>query len=186
MKGHVVATARWQRLDQPGHDTCRLARELDGWMLLGHAHFGTGGDETRLNYVVRCDEGWQALGADVTGVRGGQKVACRITPAGGCWALDDVAVPETEGCVDIDLAFTPATNLLPLRRLDLSGGGVASPAAWLRWPEGDLQRLDQSYHRLDETHVAYATPGFQADLTVSPYGFVTLYPDGWEGAVDED
>ena len=35
----------------------------------------------------------------------------------GDWKLNDVPVPELAHCVDLDLGFTPATNLMQLRRL---------------------------------------------------------------------
>jgi hypothetical protein len=37
-----------------------------------------------------------------------------------------------EGCLDIDLGFSPSTNLLPIRRLTLAVGEAATVrAAWL-------------------------------------------------------
>jgi hypothetical protein len=45
------------------------------------------------------------------------------------------------GCVNIDLNFSPSTNLLPIRRLDLSVGASAIVrAAWLRFPGMNVQR----------------------------------------------
>ena len=33
------------------------------------------------------------------------------------------AMPELEGCVDVDISATPVTNILPIRRLGLAPGG---------------------------------------------------------------
>ena len=35
------------------------------------------------------------------------------------WQLNGSECGAVAGCVDIDLAFSPSTNLLPIRRLDL-------------------------------------------------------------------
>ena len=48
------------------------------------------------------------------------------------WGADSRAV---DGCRDIDLNFSPSTNVLPIRRLSLDVGDQAAVrAAWLRFP----------------------------------------------------
>ncbi|TIR23242.1 MAG: hypothetical protein E5X34_14280 [Mesorhizobium sp.] len=92
---------------------------------------------------------------------------------------------EAAGLVDVDLGFTPATNLLPIRRLDLGPGKTTpAPAAYLAFPQLELARLDQTYRRLDESRYAYAASafGYEAMLTVSSAGFVLDYPGLWRSA----
>ena len=49
------------------------------------------------------------------------------------------------GLVDVDLGFTPASNLLAIRRFDLGiGEATPAPAAYLTFPELRLVRLDQT------------------------------------------
>ncbi len=97
----------------------------------------------------------------------------------GTWHLNGTACPEVAGSIDLDLNFSPSTNLLPIRRLNLSVGEQAQvKAAWLRFPEFTLEPLEQLYRRVD--HVAYhyesAGGAFVAELTANAVGFVTLYP----------
>ena len=76
----------------------------------------------------------------------------------------------------------PATNLLPLRRLDLPRGGAAdAAAAWLDVRAGTLVRLPQRYFRRTASTYRYEAPtvGYAADLAVSDAGFVTQYPGLW-------
>jgi len=99
------------------------------------------------------------------------------------WWLNDVACPAVTGCLDLDLAFTPATNLLPIRRLGLvSGESAAVRAAWLSLPGLSLELLEQVYRRTGEAIYAYESDGgrFTAELSVSGDGFVTRYPGLWE------
>ncbi len=57
-------------------------------------------------------------------------------------------VPQLEACFDLDLGFTPATNLCQLRRLALGEGeGADSPVAWLDAAAGTLDLLHQRYER---------------------------------------
>ncbi|QDC08295.1 hypothetical protein FHY55_03125 [Oceanicola sp. D3] len=181
--GKPHATAYWRRLDRLGDDSCRLIEEPGGWMLCGHARYDQGGQRTALDYVVRCNAAWETRSADVTGVIGGQEVAWRVVRGPLGWHLGDG--PATlDDCTDIDLAFTPATNLLPLRRLAFEGTEEVA-AAWFReGEEATLERLAQRYTQKGAGRFTYASPGFEAELQVHPTGFVTHYPGLWEGSVD--
>ena len=91
--------------------------------------------------------------------------------------------PAVQGCVDLDLNFSPSTNLLPIRRLSLEVGQEAEVrAAWLRFPSFKLEPHSQVYRRLDEFTYRYSSRGgeFVADLTVNECGLVTTYPGLWE------
>ena len=105
------------------------------------------------------------------------------TDPDGHWWLNEVEQPEVTGCIDIDLNFSPSTNLLPIRRLGLVIGETAGvKAAWLRFPGFKLEPLPQQYHRLEETIYRYESAGgqFVADLTVNRSGFVVDYPGIWQ------
>lgn len=76
-------------------------------------------------------------------------------------------------------AFSPATNLLPIRRLALPVGGQARVrAAWLRFPGFELGPLDLVYRRTGELTYRYESGGgsFRADLAVDGRGLVVHYP----------
>lgn len=104
--------------------------------------------------------------------------------ADGTWLLNGSAQPEADGLIDVDLNFTPATNLLAIRRLNVSVGTEAvASAAWLTFPEPKLARLDQTYRRLDETRYGYRGYGYEDTLDVSPAGFVLHYPRLWKAVL---
>ena len=99
------------------------------------------------------------------------------------WTINGQACPQVAGCDDVDLSFTPATNLLPIRRLALGiGARAAVRSAWLRVPELTLQPLDQVYARISDTQYHYESDHgtFTATLDVSPAGLVTRYSGLWE------
>ena len=82
--------------------------------------------------------------------------------------------PEYSDCVDVDLSFTPATNMLPIRRLGLEIGEEAEiHVAWLVWPELTVQRVLQRYSRLAEDRYRYTQDEFEAELTVDRQGLVS-------------
>jgi hypothetical protein len=87
-----------------------------------------------------------------------------------------------QGCVDVDLGFSPVTSLLPIRRLNLALGSRAQVrAAWVRFPELTLEVLEQAYTRVGGATYLYESAGgaFQRELSVNAVGFVVEYPDYW-------
>jgi len=79
------------------------------------------------------------------------------------------------------LAFSPATNLLPIRRLNLEVGQEAEVrAAWLRFPDLDLHPLVQRFRRETKLVYSYSSDGgFSTRLEVNADGFVVNYPPLW-------
>jgi uncharacterized protein len=175
---------RWRRLDTPGQDACCLEGDDAGWRLQGLAVFGVDGIPARLTYHVACDLAWHTRVARVYGSIGVQSIDISIarTPA-GLWTLNAAVVSGLDNCIDVDLGFTPATNLLPIRRLALAVGEAAdSPAAWFDISAGTLQVLPQRYERRSAATYWYEAPTvhYQALLEVSPSGFILRYPGLWE------
>src|SRR5438132_8544795 len=60
--------------------------------------------------------------------------------------------PAVSGCIDLDLNFSPSTNLLPIRRLTLSVGQQDTVrSAWLRFSRFALETLDHLSRRVAES-----------------------------------
>ena len=179
-----MATARWMRLDLPGEDEATLTRAPDGHRLAGRARFRDDPGEVDLSYSVALTDSWATRQAVVEGVTASGPLSMTITSDGrGGWRVDDAPVGRVKGSVDLDLGFTPATNLISVRRLNLRVGEHAEViAAWIPYPEFRLEPLRQVYHRITATAYAYECPAlcFRSRLTVDPDGFVTAYPPLWE------
>jgi hypothetical protein len=174
----------WRRIDMPGHDFCTLQKIEDGWRLVGGAVFSEEEIPCLLNYEVTCDTAWRTLSAVVNGWVGDSNLWITLTVTeDGRWLMNGSDAPEAEGLIDIDLGFTPATNLIQFRRLNMEiGQTVDAPVAYLRFPELTFGRLDHRYHRVGTNAYDYESPDFDysATLTVSTTGFVTEYPDLWK------
>ena len=184
MMDSLEQTILWRRLDAAGHDACGLWTLSDGWRLTGSSVFCLNGEPCHLDYSVNCDTLWRTRSATVTGWIDRDSVDLMITVLPGeRWSLNGSEQTDVAGCVDLDLGFTPATNLIPLRRLALAIGDKAdAAAAWLRFPGLALERLEQHYHRLAHDRYDYQAPtvGFAASLDVGDIGFITRYPGLWE------
>ena len=177
-------TILWRRIDLPGHEACRVF-QLDGeWWLSGTAVFSSDNRPCLLSYYVVCDSTWNTRRGGVSGWLGDDvPVEISIEANDHHWRLNGVEVPTAHGCTDLDLNFSPSTNLIPIRRLKLDVGQHAQiNAAWLRFPTLELEPLSQIYTRLDQFTYRYSSAdgSFVRELTVNEDGFVTHYPGLWE------
>ena len=177
------ASILWSRLDRPGHESARLIQSAGSWHLTGSAVFAEKGQPVRLDYLIICDAAWKTQSAIVAGWIGNREIAIEIvvTPDAR-WLLNNEPVPSVRGCLDIDLNFSPSTNLLPVRRLNLPVGHEAAlRAAWLRFPSFELEALEQVYRRVSSRTFIYESGGgrFTAQLDVNDVGFPTNYAGLW-------
>ena len=173
----------WRRLDTPGHDACRLARTEGGWQLDGTAVFLHDRTATQLAYRVVCDDGWRTRHGEVRGWMGAQPVDLLITRADGAWSLNGELAAGLDDCIDLDFGFTPATNVLQIRRAMTAERTVVDlPVAWLDPFAGRLDRLLQRYERRGPHAFWYKAPRFDyaALLDVNDDGFILNYPGLWE------
>ena len=180
----AIESILWRGFLLPGYEACRLFSQDSHWHVEGTAVFSHEQQPCRLDYQIVCDAAWRTLSAKVEGWLGSTAVDIQIkNDHTGHWWLNEVEQPDVMGCIDIDLNFSPSTNLLPIRRLNLAVGETAEvKAAWLRFPSFKLEPLPQQYHRLGETTYRYESAGgkFVAELKVNPSGFVVDYPGIWQ------
>ena len=173
----------WRRLDRPGHEAARLVAQPSGYHLSGTAVFVSDARPCCLHYRVVCGPDWQTRSGRVDGWIGEAVIELHVTADAGRWRVNGADQPDVAGCVDLDLSFSPSTNLLPIRRLELAVGAAAPVrAAWLQFPSFALEPLDQLYRRTGEDSYRYESDGgaFAADLRVNASGFVTEYPGLWQ------
>jgi len=179
----AVTAIVWRRLDQPGHDSARLTKMSSGVVLEGTTVFSESGRPCRLDYRVDCDPWFRTVSARVLGWLGAVSIELEITAAPErMWTLNGRPCPKVQGCEDLDLSFTPATNVLPIRRHRLAIGARASVrAAWLDFPNVALAPLEQVYERVAESRYRYESAGgFKAMLETNGAGLVTHYPGLWQ------
>lgn len=100
------------------------------------------------------------------------------------WRVDCRPASQLDGCLDVDLEASAATNSLPVRRLGLRiGEGADAPAVYVRAPILRVERLEQSYARIpndgdQRARFDYVVPAFdfKAVLVYDRFGFILDYP----------
>jgi uncharacterized protein len=178
-------TLIWRGLSDPSMEFCTLKQTAAGWQLAGTVVAVQAGQPLRASYAIGCSADWRTERVEltVTDAEAERSLSLRPTDDGG-WLVDDQPLDAVAGCIDIDLGITPATNTLPIRRLNLAVGESADvEATWVRFPSLTIQPLSQRYTRVSEHCYRYESDsGFSCVLDVDDDGLVTSYPDGWERA----
>jgi hypothetical protein len=166
-------TARWRTWDHAHLETLTLRWENEGWTATGEV-----GREA-VTYVVRLSATWQVrqfmlfrdldepdlwLGADGTG-RWGE--------------INGSHRHDLAGCTDVDLAVTPFTASIPIRRLTLDVGEEADVLA----ATVDVETLGilptrQRYRRRSPRRFEYTNleSGVTTEFDIDQYGLVHDHP----------
>src|SRR5690606_2942307 len=104
-----------------------------------------------------------------------------LTEGDGRWTdAEEQHIPELEGCLDIDIPWSPLTNSLPINRMNLiEGDSQDNRLAYVSLPDLSLQVIEQQYTLQNDSRVLVSTRGVQDDfiLSVDSDGFVTEHPE---------
>jgi hypothetical protein len=172
-------TVRWRPAGGEGLEHLDL-RPADGTIFADGVVIGDrGGVPYGLRYRLVCDAAWVTRSLDLE-TTDGRGLTLRADGAGNWTDGDARPLPELDGALDIDLAGSPFTNTLPIRRAPLDTGAAAEfrmayiPFDTFR-PTVDEQRYRclasgrlYRYEAVDRS--------FAADLPVDEDGLVTDYP----------
>jgi uncharacterized protein len=154
--------------------------------LQGLAVLPIGGEPCHIDYQVLCDRDWLPRSCSVRVALPMQvrRIDLRSNVLGD-WELKGNATSHLNGCWDIDLGWTPATNTVPIRRLDLEVGDSASiSAAWVRFPELDVVADQQHYTRIASDRWRYRSGDYDFEMvTDAASGLILEYGDDlWRAA----
>jgi hypothetical protein len=182
--GTLLRSVVWRTLSIHGSDYCSLLQMAPGWLLKGTAVEVLKDHRPMLaDCEIHCDRLWHTrrVAVECAMASATRSVHLRVGSSGE-WRSPGKKLPELRECVDIDLAVTPATNTLPIRRLKLEvGQSRDGSAVWLKFPDLTLEMLSECYTRLEADRSLYQSgSGFSAEWVVDDLGLVAFYPRGWE------
>lgn len=183
MSSPIEKPAVWSRTDVPeGLGLGTLLSRPDGYCLEAGETVVEGEESFFTRFTILTDLAWATREVRVEVVTGQGPASMALTTMGGHWTDGDGRRrPELEGCQDVDVAATPITNTLPIRRLGLRPGEHRDiTVAWIDVPSLQVRRVRQGYTRhpaeggLD--HYTYRDPlNGEYRLSVDGDGFVVDY-----------
>jgi uncharacterized protein len=170
--------ARWTDWDGNGLEHLSVRQDDAGILaesvVIGHSHDHRYG----LSYRLQIDPGWRVREVDIHMVDGPKLQL--LSDGLGCWRnADGAEIAPLAGCLDVDIAATPFTNTLPIRRLALSIGATETiHIAYVSLPDLAVETVQQRYTRLAERRFLYEglSTSFAAELDVDEHGIVGDYP----------
>jgi hypothetical protein len=177
----------WRGKDPFSAELVTLSEREGGWEMSGTAVVALPEGGATVRYSVSVDEAWRSRRVDVE-LSGALEASLRMAADGnGSWTIDGDPAAGLEGCIDVDLGVSPATNTLPIRRLRPEiGETAATRVAWVRFPELTVQPDDQTYERTGERTWTFRSDDFRADLEVDGDGLVVRYADLWSAVTAVD
>jgi hypothetical protein len=82
-------------------------------------------------------------------------------------------------CFDVDIAISPSTNTLAIRRLELAVGDSAEAAVlWLQVPSFIIHPAQQTYRRTEKKVYKFGGQYGSYRIDVDDHGIVLDYPGG--------
>jgi hypothetical protein len=167
----------WRGLEFDGLERLRLD---EGGMMRASSLIDSA--RGRYSYEVVCESDWTFRQLRLEAAADERTLLITSDGRGG-WEVDGVVRSDLSDAIDLDLAITPFTNTLPIRRLDLAiddEGDVT--AAYVSFPDLEVTVDAQRYTRLDEDLYLYESleTDFSAELTVDLDGIVIEYPGMFE------
>jgi hypothetical protein len=181
-------SVRWRPVSGAGLEHLTLAYDEHGARARSVVIGERGGRHYGVRYELACDAGWAVRRLDLATTDG---VTVKLRSDGfGHWRDDgDAALPLFDGCIDVDLAGTPFTNTLPIRRLAWTEGKPVELAMLYIPFDSFAPTIDrQRYTCLRQARLFRyeAVDGsFEAQLPIDEDGLVLDYPSLFERIREE-
>jgi uncharacterized protein len=162
----------WRGLEEWLAEECTVSLEEDRFRARG-VQLGAEPHPYRVDYelVTGVDFVTERLVASA-----GSRTLELLRSADGAWTANAEPLPDLDGALDCDLAFSPLTNYMPARRLGAEP--VDHLMAFVDVPSLEVRPSRQRYEPIDERRVRYVSldGDFVSELELDEDGLVVRYP----------
>lgn len=180
-------TVRWRPEEGEGLEHATLSRAGDAIVIRSVVIGERDASPYGVRYVIQCDPQWRMRSLDLESSEGR---SVRLTTDGnGHWRdAEGRALPQFDGCAEVDLAGTPFTNTLPIRRAGLTPKDGTAEFSMVFVPFDSFEPfVDRQFYTCLEQDRLYRFENddrsFTADLPVDEDGLVMNYPSLFERIV---
>jgi hypothetical protein len=180
----LLKTYMWRTVGKEGLERGELLQAEQHWIMSGTILRLADTGPAEVKYEIITDVRWSTRTTNVSyrDDRGNKEL--QITRGDDGWYANGKRLQLSGDCIDVDLAWSPSTNTLPIRRLNLDIGADSGPltAAWIRLPELAVEPLQQTYERTGPRAFRYGSRdgSFKANLTVDDNNLIVDYEGVWK------
>ena len=189
-----MVVVRWRDWEGHGLEHCVCHQDTNGIVLegvvAGTRHGAYGG-----HYLVRTDADFRTREVHVQYISG-PRLHLQADGVGN-WSdmIENKSLPVLQGCIDVDIGITPATNTLPIKRLKLEAHESHKiKAAYVPLPDQIdgmfLPQLAEQRYTCLIPEQRYRYEGifrdFTAELSVDTDGLVIDYPDTFRRVTSQE
>lgn len=177
----LITNVLWRALSWDGMEYCAVWRAPDGYQIDGTCLAVCDDRPLRVRYAVQCTPSWETSAVFIETRLGREQHVLKMTVTPDLqWLVGETELEKLHGCVDVDLGISPCTNALPIRRMAAVVGETrATRAAWVRFPELEVQPAEQRYTRVSEREYLYESATARRTIVVDEHGFPVSYERGW-------
>ncbi len=172
----------WESQLSRGQEYFSLFSTDYGYLLRGSV-IALEASPTLTSYQIECDKSWVTKHVNVQKESDGKTNRLTLTVDDKqTWFNGESIVPFARGLFDVDLEFSPSTNTLHIRRMNLKTGESREVnAVWIRTQDLKLEPIMQTYTKINDRHYGYIHPasGLKTILEVDELGLVVRYGDLW-------
>jgi len=146
LSSQLVASGMWRWLQGTGIERFELQRAGREWILRGTVLTLDNHVPAEARYELVCDDRFRTRRAQVSVRTPAGERTLQIAAQDGRWFENGHENLAVKGAIDIDLGWSPSTNTLPIRRMNLAVGKSSGEfiAAWVRFPELVLEPLAEA------------------------------------------
>ncbi len=165
----------WRGIASSSVERCLVEETAEGPRVVG----AVSDDFGECSYELHADVLWRfrSLSVSVAGRTLG------VTYDGETWAVDGRPRRDLDPAREVDLAFSPVSNTLPIRSLRMEiGDSVDIVTAYVTVPDLEVTADPQRYTRLSHHDYLYESrdSDFRSVVSVDDFGLVTSYPGLFE------
>jgi uncharacterized protein len=170
----------WTGREYHSLENCLIDEQQDGAEINSTIIGSYEGKLYKAEYHIRTNERWQTVLLEINSRHSNQVQKLRLEGDGqGNWLQDGKRAEQYNGCIDVDIAVTPFTNTLPIRRLHLQHGQQQEiQVIYCNLLGQEIKPVRQRYTCLSATEYRYENipNDFEATIQVDELGLVVDYP----------
>lgn len=171
---------QWEGLQYNSQEICQVKTLKDTIEVNGSIKGDHEGWFFYIQYHIIVNQAWHAMELAISINMNNKTDDFLFRGNGeGAWQFNGKNAPELEGCIDVDISFTPFTNTLPIRRLNLNPGETREiKVLYVDVLEKKVSLLKQQYRCMAAGSYRYRNVpnDFEAVIRTDENGYVTDYP----------